>query len=1383
MKRTRIILLVLAALALLSPVSAGLFDIGMNSFENFFSGGWLNYDKTITFVVFFFLFFTAFLIGLKNAMKEITRPHTAFAFFAALLASFIITTTYAIDLTILKWIAWGLLALLLFYILYALLSKTVLKDKPFWAFLLALLLTALILGLIWYLAQQGRPLEGFKIANPFANWKMPSISQGKTPKKTPLDRPPITGKETKPGTTPGETPGKSMLAKYWWILPLIPLIVGGGIYGVSRARGRRRGQADRGGGETPGREDDPRINFLNHVLSRKQMVLKNMAGIEEQKQKIDDKLPTIKAELAKIKGKDITYFMDNIAPYLRSPKSEEYKKRRLEARGIDKLIIDNHIMMRLFRVLFKTEQSVISAVSQFRSDNAEMMQRWARLEEISSQIIILLRDLFNIGSRQRITEENLKELLSDRNIENRVSEKWIKTAEAQEDTHSQLLKQELDNFAKVKPLLEQEIAILTQLIGEHRRQPALISISITNPKPGQRFDPGAEIPLKAEVSGININNPQYTLRWFMRDSENYEENTDPKKETLKMSNNGRAQKIAELQIALRAAQGTTNTKLFRQTQERELALLQKGNNDPIAMGTKVTAMVPADFKIGKAYIYAKAYRIYVENGMYKYKEIAMSGMLEVNIGEVEPEIKPKVTITSPHEGREHNTFTLGQEVEFDAECPGAKDLPGGAMVPGWRWKVDGEVKWDRKKFVLKTADYSEKVYKITVEAYCGEQVGWVSSTERKIKIKGKTAEAPVIEGIIVEPAQALQKNGGVPVGQPVKVAAKITGGDLPSEYESWIEVAGENKGKLAEGKLHSGTTYPTEVLIDNKPFTTEGVYNIKFKIRNNKKNVVEAEATILIKPAEKESAELEELRKQIQKLIESMDKDVSEELGELIRKILHSELDRLAQVVKNYKKDEIKEMIEKILEIIEAIKQADNKDGKKRGLIALYDSIVALSKQVDSIKDIIKVIAEINKGIKKILSEDEERDDRGGGRGRGGSGGGVNSRIRVGDIIINGGGGGSGTVDLAGYSFTITKEGKSPRKVQEGKEYADFVFKIENKGRLDDSYKLGAIIYKGQYAKDNIDDSWGKVDIYLIDPKHRKERMDDRVDLHNNDERDIRLSLKVPDSAEGKYYLRLVGRSDGAWRHKVRKTAEDKIILEIGKDDKDDEDRGKKEYENKKSPLSKLVFPNNPAGLIGFAFSHHEDTKYITLDRLEAHYQKAKKNKESVESSHQQLANEIRLDAISFPKGRYDIPVKGEFEGKAFARDRFRDNPYVNNKMNIPEVFSQIDALYRDINSKWSDFDKVVRESAKITEKKGASIGVFDNGQWDGINPKNAIELVMWVNNRLDPKKRYKLEDDQKGVLRQFAYLTEILSLDWDTFELGVWEIDRLIEKIYKKKK
>ncbi len=248
-----------------------IFRAGLNPIEDFFRGGWQNYEKTVSFLVFFFLFFSAYLIGMKKSMGELTRAHITFAFVAAFLSSFIITVSMRFDWINLKYIAWFLIAVLILFLMYSLLSKMFEKHK-FLAFLLALLLTALLLWLIWYLMSEGRSLERFgRISDVFGRF-----GKEKIPKREPLGAGPPIGRE-EPGAAPEVKPpvtpeGKGWFGRNWWIvlILLIPALVGGG-YGLKKGIDRwkgRRGVEGGPGGEKPPKSIEVEEKFLLDLLDK-----------------------------------------------------------------------------------------------------------------------------------------------------------------------------------------------------------------------------------------------------------------------------------------------------------------------------------------------------------------------------------------------------------------------------------------------------------------------------------------------------------------------------------------------------------------------------------------------------------------------------------------------------------------------------------------------------------------------------------------------------------------------------------------------------------------------------------------------------------------------------------------------------------------------------------------------------------------------------------------------------------------------------------------------------------------------------------------------------------------------------------------------------------
>lgn len=307
-KILNIVLLFIFIVSIISfSVNAAFGDIfrtGLTPIEDFFRGGWQNYEKTVAFVVFFFLFFSAYLIGIKNSKvfgDKLTRAPMTFAFAAAFLSAFIIAVSTPFDWVNLAYVAWFLIGVLILFALYSLFSKLFGKHK-FWAFLLALLLTLLLLWLIWYLMHEGMPLAGFgRIRDRFARFgKKPKLEAG--PPIVPEERPP--GREEEEEAGVGVTPPvrREGRGKVWlWILIIGCLAVGPGIYGMVRyrQRGLRGGFVE--GYRDVGRAVKSIISFLidrcRRLINRmhEQAEQGNTQGVDNTTQEIENSVNDIQA--------------------------------------------------------------------------------------------------------------------------------------------------------------------------------------------------------------------------------------------------------------------------------------------------------------------------------------------------------------------------------------------------------------------------------------------------------------------------------------------------------------------------------------------------------------------------------------------------------------------------------------------------------------------------------------------------------------------------------------------------------------------------------------------------------------------------------------------------------------------------------------------------------------------------------------------------------------------------------------------------------------------------------------------------------------------------------------------------------------------------------
>ena len=121
------------------------FGNALSWFNDFLSEGYKNYEKIITFSLLFFLLFAVSIQGLGTWFKEKTRHVIAISLFFSLIASFGLVTGTDFTITKYGWVFLILLGLVLFMFLYNIILKFGLENHKFLAFLIALLVTGLIL--------------------------------------------------------------------------------------------------------------------------------------------------------------------------------------------------------------------------------------------------------------------------------------------------------------------------------------------------------------------------------------------------------------------------------------------------------------------------------------------------------------------------------------------------------------------------------------------------------------------------------------------------------------------------------------------------------------------------------------------------------------------------------------------------------------------------------------------------------------------------------------------------------------------------------------------------------------------------------------------------------------------------------------------------------------------------------------------------------------------------------------------------------------------------------------------------------------------------------------------------------------------------------------
>jgi len=546
-KLVNIILLLVVLISLFSVGAsaasvADAFRSGLGTIEDFFSGGWRDFEKTVVFVVFFFLFFSTYLMGAKKAFSgELTRSHMVFAFVAAFLSSLIITVSMNFDWINLKYVAWGLIGILLLYLIHSLLLKIGLENKKFLAFLIALVIAALLIWLIWFLMKDGRPLDSLgRVSDWFGNlgrsFKGGTAGEGPL---TPRVTPPVEGggEVVDGGGGEEKTVITTLLASGKWWIPLLILLMVGVIWkrkaiGGLLKRKKKEGEEE-AGEEEPEEEPEESINpieklieHLKKILNRKGKVLNNLNRVEKNKKKIVERIQTLKKKIV-AEGGDINKFIADIAPFLRDPHSKQFRNLSDEEKGV-RMLISSHIrMFSLLRKLSELEKyigrnaNIIKQyVKGFDADRKEQLDiLFDGLDKISSKVISALNDLFNLGKKGVDVGKELGALLEDKYIEKRISPNWIKAMTKGEIGINALMDEEFNKYGGIRVLVEQEMKIIERIIKmleENEKEKKLV---IVKPEEGQKVMGGNEIKLEANIEGIDMDTKEYKLMWFIKNSQ------------------------------------------------------------------------------------------------------------------------------------------------------------------------------------------------------------------------------------------------------------------------------------------------------------------------------------------------------------------------------------------------------------------------------------------------------------------------------------------------------------------------------------------------------------------------------------------------------------------------------------------------------------------------------------------------------------------------------------------------------------------------------------------------------------------------------------------------------------------------------------------------
>lgn len=304
-------------------------------------------------------------------------------------------------------------------------------------------------------------------------------------------------------------------------------------------------------------------------------------------------------------------------------------------------------------------------------------------------------------------------------------------------------------------------------------------------------------------------------------------------------------------------------------------------------------------------------------------------------------------------------------------------------------------------------------------------------------------------------------------------------------------------------------------------------------------------------------------------------------------------------------------------------------------------------------------------------------------------------------------------------------------------------------------------------------------------------------------------------------------------KYTVKVTVKDKV----GKEDSDERIvviiPGK--LLDKYSPERNIVLAGNAAHLIGMAFSIDEERKNVTASKLRGHHDWANHRKEEIEEMDgptQDWIKQVRINEDYFEDKRFDIPKGKYWQGKPYPltkqniyaidkllfRNRKTTDSYTRRGMNIIEVIEAMDRIYQNLKEEgkimkykktnregevilkelivWSRYAEVVNRVALLAREKGHPVGEYDETTnpvtWKGFNEiEQGAKMDRWVGAQIsnyrvrEPNKQIEraegeLEEDEQTILKLFRIYTIRWHWFWNVFELGVWQMNRLIDVINK---
>lgn len=312
-KLTKISIILIALIIILSSIAYAkpfteAFRGGLLQINDFFtSQQYKTYSQAIDFFFFGMLFIAIYMMGARYAFKEVKRPEQVIVILLGLMTAFLLVLGGFSATILIPYVQYLLYALV--FIMWWLLLKGI-KNK-FWRFVLALLLTLLTIGAFqWLFGSLTTPdTQGFfsSLGGAFKGIQFPELPgwPGVPDYLSNLFGPvsaPVTGPTTLPPTitpteekkSPGWLPGGYSAWHLLWILPLLLVLMYGGLRIWRRVRRPRA---------PPTKETaiDKIIKKIEEIIKNKKESIDKINAIKRNKDSIieaSDKRIIILARLA-----------------------------------------------------------------------------------------------------------------------------------------------------------------------------------------------------------------------------------------------------------------------------------------------------------------------------------------------------------------------------------------------------------------------------------------------------------------------------------------------------------------------------------------------------------------------------------------------------------------------------------------------------------------------------------------------------------------------------------------------------------------------------------------------------------------------------------------------------------------------------------------------------------------------------------------------------------------------------------------------------------------------------------------------------------------------------------------------------------------------------